>query len=170
MSGACRRPPPSAAANTAIAFGAPVGAQIRPFERIDGDVDLLVACPWLSVGANSHAFTDVEHRRFIAFPFTDDYGSIHWNRLHHGSHRFNGDKVGLLAISLSHHSRSGDRGSLNDTKKIKEQIVLHRALIAHGDGLLETSILRIVSVSSDEWCLVVRRQTRETLSSSWSLD
>ena len=44
-----------------------VGAQVRPLQRIDGDVDLG------RVGvAVAHLLADVEHRRLVALTFADD--------------------------------------------------------------------------------------------------
>ena len=46
--------------------------QVRPFQRVDGDIDFRAA------GADF--FTDIEHRRFVHFAFADDDSPINRNR------------------------------------------------------------------------------------------
>src|SRR5690606_34560272 len=52
-------------------------AQVRAFQRIDGDVDLRKgdALPFRLV-RQADLLADVEHRRLVAFTFTDDDGAV----------------------------------------------------------------------------------------------
>ena len=98
----------------------PGGAQIRPLQRVDGDVDLRQ--PLLAVRAAPDALADVQHRRLVALPFSNHDTAVYRNVIEPGAHRLHGDPIGTMAIAQSHRVRAGDRRLLDDVQESVGQI------------------------------------------------
>ena len=98
------------------------GAQVRAFERIDGDVDFWNVPAVGKLGADF--FADIEHGRFVAFALADDDGGAHGNRVHGPPHGLSGNLVAELALALSHGVCGGDCGYLHHAHKFQREITL----------------------------------------------
>ena len=66
-----------------------------------------------SVRCEADFFADVQHRRFIAFAFTNDDDAVHLKRVHGFAHGFDSDFVGFVAVTEAHGTGGGD-GSVFD--------------------------------------------------------
>ncbi len=64
-------------------------AQVRAFERIDGDVDLVELARRIAVRLLRHAdfLADVQHRRFVALALADDDRAVDRDRVELLAHR-----------------------------------------------------------------------------------
>src|SRR5207247_2747694 len=81
-------------------------AEVRPFERIDGDVDLWVD---LALGpAAAERLADVEHRGLVALPLADHHRAAHLELVQLLAHRLYGDLIGVLPLAVTHRARGGD--------------------------------------------------------------
>ncbi len=98
-------------------------AQVRALEGINGDVDLGVANgSWATdVLRMDHAdlFADVEHRRLVTLALADDDRAVDRHGIHHTAHRFDGDLVRLVPVTLPHGMRAGNGGLLDDTQELE---------------------------------------------------
>ncbi len=83
---------------TAIEFGKPVGDQVRPFDRIDGDVDLFAAA--------ADFLADEEHRRLVALAFADDDASGDLHLAERFAHLLDRRAVGGVALAAAHPARA----------------------------------------------------------------
>ena len=115
MSGACSSPPRSDAANTAIARGAPVGAEVRALEGVDGDIDF--GQPLLPVRAAPDTLADEEHRGLVPLPLADDDQTVDRHAIEPLAHRLHRNPVGTMAIALTHRVRAGNRRLLDHIQK-----------------------------------------------------
>ncbi len=97
------------------------GAEVRPFERIDGDVDLRDTA---SPHAVRHAdlLADVEHRRLVALALADDDRAVDRHRVHLLPHGLDGHLVGLVAVALPHRVGAGDRRLLDDAQEVEREV------------------------------------------------
>ena len=94
-------------------------AQIRAFERIDGNVDLIpLAAILVLFLREADLFADVEHRRFVTLAFADDDGAVDRDGVHFAPHRLNGNLIGTMAIALAHGVCAGNGGLFGDAKKL----------------------------------------------------
>ena len=92
------------------------GAEVRPFERVDGDVDLDV------VGLTAaDPLADVEHRGLVALALPDHDRSPHGEAVHRPAHRLHGDVVRVTALALAHRPRRLDRRLLRDVQEVARQ-------------------------------------------------
>ena len=71
--------------------GSAVGANRRPFQRIQGDVHLRPA--------GTDLLTDIEHRRLIALPFANDDSAIDGKGIEGTAHRIHRRLVRRLFIA-----------------------------------------------------------------------
>ena len=88
-----------------------VGDEIRAFDRIDGDVDLLAAAAEL--------LADVQHRRFVAFAFADDDSAGDLHVAERLAHLFDRRAVGGVALAATHPARRGQRRAFGDLDEIE---------------------------------------------------
>ena len=105
-------------------------AQVGPFERIHGDVDL-VEDPAAAVLLLRQAdfFANVEHGRFIALALTDHNGAVDGHRVHLAAHRLDRNLVGAMAIALSHGVGAGDGGLFGDAKELEREVRFHGCVL-----------------------------------------
>ena len=99
-------------------------AQIRAFERIDGNVDLRKSRHGGTAQRVSQPdfFADVEHRRLVALAFTDDDRSVDRHRVHDLPHGFDSHLIGFVAVALAHRVRAGDGRLLDDAQELERKI------------------------------------------------
>src|SRR5206468_4245843 len=99
------------------------GAEIRPFERIDGNVNLWHVrsirkfCP--------DFFADIQHGRFITLAFADHNRSAHRDCVHGFTHGFGRHLIGKVALAFPHGARRCNRCGLNHPQKSRCQIALN---------------------------------------------
>src|SRR5258708_6225841 len=86
--------------------------RVRPFERVDRDIDL-------GADALADLLADVEHRRLVALALADDDAPVERDLVHRLAHCFHGRPVGLVVISVTHPVRGGDRRGLGDADKLQ---------------------------------------------------
>ena len=98
------------------------GAEVRPFQRIDGDIHLRIAAPVRRLVRRADLLADVEHRRLVALAFADDDRAVDRHRVHHLAHCLDGDLIGLVPIALAHRVRARDRGLFDDAQEFERQI------------------------------------------------
>jgi hypothetical protein len=74
-------------------------AKVRAFEWIYCNIDFGTGCRQLFADAEASAyfFADEEHRRLVAFSFTNDDAAAHRHRVHHFAHRFDGNLIRILS-------------------------------------------------------------------------
>ena len=96
------RPPGSAAASTAVAFGEPVATRFVPSSGSTAMSTVVAA------SAIADLLADVEHGRLVALALADDDGAADLRLLHGAAHRLDGGVVGAVAVATSHEPRSGD--------------------------------------------------------------
>ena len=98
-------------------------AQVRAFERIDGDVHFVEAHRPRTVDLGgvhlADLLADEQHRRFVALAFADDDGAVDRHGVHHAAHRLDGDLVGLVPIALPHRVGAGNGRLFDDPQKFE---------------------------------------------------
>ena len=99
------------------------GAEVRAFERIDGDVDFRNFRAVGKVGADFLA--DVEHGSFVALAFADDDGAAHGDGVHGLPHRLGGHLIGELAFALAHGVGGGDGRHFDHAQKSRRQVAFN---------------------------------------------
>jgi hypothetical protein len=79
-------------------------AQIRAFERIDGDVDLRKRARGTALERMGHAnlFADEQHRRLVALAFANNDRPVDRHRVHGAAHCFDRGLVRSVTIALPH--------------------------------------------------------------------
>ena len=91
------------------------GAEVGPFQRVDGDVDLGID---LALGpAASQRLADVEHRGLVALALADDDRAAHFEPVELFAHRLHRHLVGVLPLTVSHRARRGDSRLFGDAQK-----------------------------------------------------
>ena len=120
-------------------------AEVRAFQRIDGDVDFGAARRprGRAILRVRHAdlLADVQHRRFIALALADHDRAVDRHRVHDPPHRLDGDLVGLVAVALSHRVGAGDRRLLDDAQKFEREIGIQHKKLKLKTQSQRTSIL-----------------------------
>ncbi len=100
------------------------GAQVRAFERIDGDIHGgKIKSADVLRGADS--FADKKHGRFVAFALADDDGAVHGHFVHHAAHGADGGLVGHVAIAAAHGLGGFDGRLFDDAQKFQTQLNFH---------------------------------------------
>src|SRR5262249_41359861 len=106
------------------------GAQIGSFQGIDGNVDF-----WEAMGvfglvfvAATDSFADVQHWRFVALALANDNLGAHRDGGHYVAHCFDGDLIGVLAITLTHSAGSGYGGGFDYSQEVQAELMLHHSL------------------------------------------
>ncbi len=99
------------------------GAEVRAFERIDGDVDLVVSAA-VAVGlpGQAHLLADEEHRRFVAFTFADDDRAVDGHGVEFAAHRLDGRLIRSVPVALAHRVGAGNRGLLDHAEELEGEI------------------------------------------------
>jgi hypothetical protein len=104
-------------------------AQVRALERIDGDVDGVVALAQQHVGPlgmrPADLLADEQHRRLVAFTFADHDRAVDRHRVHDLPHRFDRDLVGFVPVALPHRVRTGNRRLFHDPEKLEREVGVH---------------------------------------------
>ena len=105
-------------------------AQVRAFERIDGDVHLVPLAPVRIVFLGlADLLADVQHRRFVALALADDDRAVDWNGVHLATHRLDGHLVGLVPVALPHRVRAGNGCLLDHAQEVEREMGLEIALV-----------------------------------------
>ena len=91
--------------------------QVRPFQRVDSDIDFRTA------GANF--FTDIEHRRFIHFPFADDNSPINRYCRQNRMHAVHRQLVSAHLVAFPHEAAGFDGSRFGNTDKFQGQYAIH---------------------------------------------
>ncbi len=104
--------------------GQPVRDQVRPLQRIDGDVHL-----WRVGGAVADGFADVEHGRLVALALADDDGAAHVNEPEGVAHRFSGGAVGAVPIAAPDETSRRQRGRLGHPNHLESQVPIHGSIV-----------------------------------------
>ena len=104
-------------------------AQVRPLQRVDGDVHLRIGSD--DAVRLADFFADIEHRRFVALALADDDGAVDRNRVHFLPHGLDGDLIRLVTVALSHRVRARNRRLLDDTQKVQRQIGIEQRWLVH---------------------------------------
>ena len=99
-------------------------AEVRPFERIDRDVDLRERAAGRAAHRVRQAdlLADVQHRRLVALAFADDDRAVDRHRVHHPAHRLDRDLVGLVPVALAHRVGAGNRRLFDDAQEFEREI------------------------------------------------
>ena len=101
-------------------------AQVRAFERIDGDVDLVaLAAVAVVLLRQADLLADVKHRRFVALALADDDRAVDRHGVHLAAHRLDGHLVGAVAIALAHRVGAGDGGLFGDAEELEREVGFH---------------------------------------------
>src|SRR5205823_4630887 len=100
----------------------PSGAEVRPLERVDRDVDREI------VGtAAPDLLTDEEHGRLVALALADDDRAPHGDRVHLLAHRLGRHLVGVPAVALPHGPGAGNGRHLAHAQEVPRQpLDVHR--------------------------------------------
>jgi len=99
------------------------GAQVRAFERIDGDIDLVELAPSPGVlPRQADLLADEEHRRFVALAFTDDDRAVDRHRVEFAAHGFDRRLIRSVPIALTHRVGAGDGGLLDHAEELEREI------------------------------------------------
>ena len=91
---------------------------------------------------------DVQHRRLVAFPFADDDRAVNRHRIHHATHRLDGDLIRLVTIALPHGVGACDRRLLDDSEEFEGEIGIHHGNDAYFSLLTLTASLSLCAGSS----------------------
>src|SRR5437588_6207873 len=100
-------------------------AEVRPFERIDGDIDLRINLALGPAAAERLAY--VEHRGLVAFALADDDRAAHLESVQLFAHRLDGYLIGVLPFAIAHRARCRDGRFFRDTQKTDLETGFHDA-------------------------------------------
>ena len=96
------------------------GAEVRPLERIDGDVYCWIAAvAVLGMVSKAHLLADVQHRRLVALSLADDDGAVDRHAVHLAAHGFHRNLIGFVAVSLPHGVSAGNGSLLHHAQEIE---------------------------------------------------
>ena len=101
------------------------GAEVGPFERIDGDVNLVEGPPAFRLLRQPDFLTDIQHRRLVSLAFADDDGAVDGDGVHLAPHRLDRHLVGQMPIALAHGVRTGDGRLLDHAQELEREIGFH---------------------------------------------
>ena len=106
--------------------GRPCGAQVRPFERVHGDIYLrILAAVVLSVRLTD-LFTDVKHRRLVPLTLADDDRAVDRHGVELAAHGLDGHLVGLVPVALPHRLCTGDRRLFHHSQEVERKVEIHK--------------------------------------------
>ena len=91
----------------------PGGAEIRPLQRVDREVDLQIAR-----GTPADFLADVEHGRLVPLPLADHHPAVDRHVRQDPAHRLDGDVVRVVAVSVSHRLGRRHRGGLGNGNEV----------------------------------------------------
>ena len=104
-------------------------AEIRSFERIDGDVDLVETHGFRAgdVLRVHHAdfFADVEHRRFVALALADDDRPADVQRVERLAHGVDRRLIRALFVAAAHQARRSHRRRLGEADRLQADVAIH---------------------------------------------
>ena len=107
--------------------GAALGAEARPLERVDGDVD-----PRRAAVADLLAVE--EHRRLVLLALADHDDAVHRDRVDQQPHRVDGGAVGRLLVAAADPARGGQRGGLGHADELEREVAVGLGARAHVRG------------------------------------
>jgi len=115
--------------------GLAVGDEVRPLERVDGDVDLGVVLDTRRRPAPDR-LADPEHRRLVALALADDDRAGKLDLVHGRAHRLDCRPVGLVLLAATHEPGRRERGRLGDANHLEREELLHQVgIISAGNAL-----------------------------------
>ena len=100
-------------------------AEICPFQRIDGDVDLGIDLALRPAAAEGLA--DVEHGSLVALALADDDRAAHLEPVELLAHRLDRHLIGVLPFAVAHRPCCGDGCFFRDTQKTDLETGFHDA-------------------------------------------
>ena len=131
VSGACRKPPSSAAAMTESEFWPPVAQIVVPSSGSS-------AMSILGPAARADLLADVEHGRLVALALADHDRAVHLDLVERRAHGVDRRLVRRLLVAAAHHVRAGQRRGFRRTHQLQRQVPVHR----HGIPSLAVGSLR----------------------------
>src|SRR5581483_7589937 len=102
-------------------------AEVRAFERIDGDIDFRIDLAFRP--AASQRLADVEHRCLVALSFADDDRAAHLEPVELFAHRLDCNLIRILPLAVTHRPRRGDGRFLCNAEKSDLETRFHDAPI-----------------------------------------
>ena len=119
--------------------GLAVGDEVRPFQRVDRDIDLR-GVTRIGVVALADLLPDEQHRGLVALALADDDPPGELDLVHRPPHRLDGGVVGFILLAAAHEPGRGDRRSLGHPDHLEREQLFHHALSAHGrDGRVDAA-------------------------------
>ena len=103
-----------------------LGAQHRPLERIDGDIDFRSR-----LGADLLA--DEQHRRLVELALADHHRAVNRQLVELAAHRVDRGLVGGLVLAVAAQPRSRHRGALGDAHDLDGEDALQQLAGLNGD-------------------------------------
>src|SRR6185312_11082500 len=97
-----------------------LGAQCRPLERIDGDIDI-------GPVADADIFADVEHRALVHLAFADNHAAIDVDLAQLLAHGVDGGLVSGLFVAATPQAGGGDGGGLRHACNLQHQDAIEPA-------------------------------------------
>ncbi len=122
--------------------GLALGAQRRPLQRVDGDVDLRRR-------AVADALAVVEHRGLVLLALADDHDAVHRDGRHHVPHRVDGRLVGGVLVAAPDPARGGQRRGLGDTDEFEGEVAIRR-LALHASDRRPAAARRLATLRGDD--------------------
>ncbi len=95
--------------------GQPLGQQVRPLDRIDGDIDL-----WAAAVADDLAV--IEHGGLVLLPLADDDDAVHAHRAEQQPQRVDGRAVPFFFLPAADPARRRQSGRLGGPHQFQRQI------------------------------------------------
>ena len=114
-----------------------VGHEVRALQRIDRDVHPRHV---VAIGAGPpDAFADVQHRRLVALPLTDDDAAGEVDLVHRLAHRLGRRRVGLVLGAAAHEPGRFDGRRLGHPDHLEREQLLHQIELSWGPISVESA-------------------------------
>jgi hypothetical protein len=105
----------------------PVGAELRPLERVDRDVDLRRR-------SVADLLAVVEHRRLVLLALSDHDGAVHRDVVEHHAHRVDRRPVCRLLLAAPDPARARQGGVLGRPNELEREVAVGPALVGAAAG------------------------------------
>ena len=123
--GGVQKAPVAGHRNHRQGVGAALRCNRRPFQRVEGDIDL-------GPIAGADLLADKQHRRLVAFALADDDGAVDTEDVERLPHGVDGSLVGGHFVAPAHQPRRRQGRGLGDANDFQRQIAVHgRGVLAH---------------------------------------